>query len=101
VRATDLLCKVETEAEVLEYSAAFIQLYREEARYLDRTAPWIERVGFSYVKENIAENAEKRKQLAERFRISQQENETQDDPWAMRSTEGRDQEQFVPLKVIA
>ncbi|MBI3187178.1 MAG: NAD(P)/FAD-dependent oxidoreductase [Gammaproteobacteria bacterium] len=101
VRATDLLCKVETEAEVLEYAAAFIQLYREEARYLDRTAPWIERVGLSYVKENVVDNAEKRKQLAERFKISQQENETQDDPWLMRSTEGRDQDQFKPLKVIA
>lgn len=100
VRATDLLCKVETEAEVLEYSAAFIQLYREEARYLDRTAPWIERVGFSYVKESIVDNAEKRKQLAARFRISQQENETQEDPWLMRSTAGRDQDQFKPLKVI-
>ncbi|MDQ1363169.1 MAG: nitrite reductase large subunit [Pseudomonadota bacterium] len=101
VRATDLLCKVETEAEELEYCAAFIQLYREEARYLDRTAPWIERVGFSYIKQNIVENTKKRQQLAERFRISQQENETQIDPWVIRSTEGRDQEQFLPLKVIA
>jgi nitrite reductase (NADH) large subunit len=100
VRATDLLCKVSSEDEVLEYAAAFIQLYREEARYLDRTAPWIERVGFSYVKENIVDNADKRKQLATRFMISQQENETQDDPWTMRSTDGRDQEQFKPLKVI-
>ena len=100
VRATDLLCKVETEAEVLEYAAAYIQLYREEARYLDRTAPWIERVGLSYIKDCIVENATKRKQLAERFAISQQENETQDDPWSMRSTAGRDQAQFVPLKVI-
>ena len=99
VRATDLLCKVETEAEVLEYCAAYIQLYREEARYLDRTAPWIERVGLSYIKENVVENAAKRKELAARFAISQQENETQEDPWAMRA-EGRDQAQFIPLKVI-
>ena len=100
VRATDLLCKVETEAEVLEYAAAYIQLYREEARYLDRTAPWIERVGLTYIKENVVENATKRKELAARFAVSQQENETQDDPWSMRSTEGRDQAQFMPLKVI-
>ena len=100
VRATDLLCKVETEAEVLEYAAAYIQLYREEARYLDRTAPWIERVGLTYIKENVVVNAAKRKELAARFAVSQQENETQDDPWSMRSTEGRDQAQFMPLKVI-
>ena len=34
VRATDLLCKVTTEEEVLEHCGAFLQLYREEARYL-------------------------------------------------------------------
>src|SRR3546814_7910652 len=39
VRATDLLCKVATEAEAMDTCAAFIQLYREEARYLERTAP--------------------------------------------------------------
>src|SRR3546814_11200529 len=43
VRATDLLCKVATEAEAMDYCAAFIQLYREDARYLERHAPWIER----------------------------------------------------------
>ena len=36
VRATDLLAKVDTEEEVLEYAGAFMQLYREEARYLER-----------------------------------------------------------------
>ncbi|TNF37429.1 MAG: NAD(P)/FAD-dependent oxidoreductase, partial [Gammaproteobacteria bacterium] len=101
VRATDLLCKVVTEEEVLEHCAAFIQLYREEARYLERTAPWIERVGLTHIKQSIVDDASKRKQLVERFNISQQENETQDDPWKMRSTEGRDQAQFIPLKVIA
>ena len=50
VRVTDLLCKVATEDEALEYCAAFIQLYREDAHYLERTAPWIERVGLEYVK---------------------------------------------------
>ncbi|MBN4078852.1 NAD(P)/FAD-dependent oxidoreductase, partial [Gammaproteobacteria bacterium AH-315-C21] len=38
VRVTDFLCKVTTEAEVLEYCAAFMQIYREEAHYLERTA---------------------------------------------------------------
>ncbi len=45
----DLLCKVATEAEAMEMCAAFVQLYREEARYLERTAPWIERVGLAYI----------------------------------------------------
>jgi len=100
VRATDLLTRVDTEEEVLEYAAAFCQIYREEARYLERTAPWIERVGFSYVKECIVDDAEKRKQLAERFKFSQQVTGSQDDPWEQRATGGVDVHEFVPLKVI-
>ncbi len=79
VRITDLLCKVQTEAEVLEYIGAFMQLYREEARYLDRTAPWVERVSLSYVQEQIVADAKNRKQLHERFVHSQ--SFSQADPW--------------------
>jgi len=100
VRATDLLTRVDTEEEVLEYSAAFIQLYREEARYLERTAPWIERVGLSYVKESLVDDADKRRVLAERFKESQEVTRSQEDPWAQRATQGVDQHEFVPLKVI-
>jgi hypothetical protein len=56
VRVTDFLCKVTTESEVLEMAGAFMQLYREEARYLERTAPWIERVGLSHVQQAIVED---------------------------------------------
>ena len=54
VRVTDLLSKVDTEEQVLEYCGAFTQLYREEAHYLERTAPWVERVSLSYIKETFA-----------------------------------------------
>jgi len=100
VRATDLLVKVTTEEEVLEYSAAYIQLYREQARYLERTAPWIERVGFSYVKENIVDNESQRKDLARRFKESQDFTGSQIDPWTERSTHGVASHEFEPLKVI-
>jgi nitrite reductase (NADH) large subunit len=83
VRATDLLCKVATEEEALHYCAAFIQLYREEARYLERTAPWIERVGVEYVKSRIVDDAEGRDALAVRFLHSQ--TFSQEDPWAERA----------------
>ena len=83
VRATDLLVKVSTEAEALHYAAAFVQLYREEARYLERTAPWIERVGLQYVKDRVVEDTEGRDALAERFWYSQ--SFSQDDPWAERA----------------
>jgi len=82
VRATDFLCKVATEEEAMDMCAAFTQLYREEAHYLERTAPWIERVGLDYVKAKLeTEGAVAR--YAARFRYSQQF--MQDDPWAKRA----------------
>jgi nitrite reductase (NADH) large subunit len=83
LRGTDFLCKVATEQEALEYCAAFIQLYREEARYLDRTAPWVERVGLGYIKQRIVDDPAGREALHERFLRSQ--SFMQDDPWAKRA----------------
>ncbi|WP_298743991.1 nitrite reductase large subunit NirB [uncultured Brevundimonas sp.] len=94
VRVTDLLCKVATEAEALHYCAAFIQLYREEARYLDRTAPWIERVGIDYIRARIVDDAEGRAALAARFLHAQ--SFSQDDPWAARVS-GAAGEQYAPM----
>ena len=83
VRATDLLCKVATEQEALEHCAAFIQLYREEAHYLERTAPWIERVGLEYVKDKLLGDPKAVAKYAARFRISQKYSQV--DPWARRA----------------
>ncbi|MEO9132025.1 MAG: nitrite reductase large subunit NirB [Sphingomonas sp.] len=83
LRGTDFLCKVATEQEALNYCAAFIQLYREEARYLDRTAPWVERVGLEYIKQRIVEDHVGREALRARFLYSQ--SFMQDDPWAKRA----------------
>jgi len=99
VRATDLLCHVTTMVEVLEYTGAYLQLYREEARYLERTAPWIERVGLSYVKERLVADAAGRRALHERFLASQVF--AQQDPWGARGTAGVDRHEFTPLKVLA
>ncbi|SNS34656.1 nitrite reductase large subunit NirB [Sphingopyxis indica] len=94
VRATDLLCKVATEQEALDYCAAFIQLYREEARYLERTAPWIERVGLDYVKARLLDDPAGREALRARFLYSQ--SFSQDDPWAQRA-EGAAAEHHAPM----
>jgi nitrite reductase (NADH) large subunit len=98
VRITDPLCRVATEDEVLEYAAAFIQLYREEARYLDRTAPWVERVGLDYVKSRILDDEAGRKALYARFLHSQ--SHAQDDPWAERADGRVDAHEFQPLAVL-
>ena len=82
LRGTDLLCRVATEEEALDYSAAFIQLYREDAHYLERTAPWVERKGLEWVKGQLLDDPETIGRLAEKFRYSQ--SFCQDDPWAKR-----------------
>lgn len=78
VRVTDLLCKVETDEELIQYTKAFMQFYREDAFYLERTAHWVERVGLQYVKDVIL-NKEKREFYALRFEESQKS--AQVDPW--------------------
>lgn len=83
LRGTDLLCKVATEQEAMDICAAFIQLYREQAWYLERTAPWIERVGLDHVKAALFDDPQAVGQLAARFRHSQ--SFMQDDPWARRA----------------
>ncbi|MFN7029855.1 MAG: nitrite reductase large subunit NirB [Sphingopyxis sp.] len=94
VRVTDLLCKVATEQEAMDYCAAFIQLYREEARYLERTAPWIERVGVEQIKARIVDDAAGREALRARFLYAQ--SFSQDDPWAQRA-EGAEAEHHAPM----
>jgi nitrite reductase (NADH) large subunit len=96
VRVTDLLCKVAAEEEALEHCAAFVQLYREEAHYLERTAPWVERVGLNSIRQRIVDDAENRKALSERFRYSQRFAHS--DPWAERAR-GADTHEFTPLRI--
>ncbi len=96
VRATDLLARVKTEEEAMEYCGAFMQVYREEAHYLDRTAPWIERVGLSYVKQRVVEDEAGRKALYKRFLESQEVFRF--DPWARQIAEHRDN--YIPIKKI-
>lgn len=66
VRATELLCVVKTEDEVMEWSSAYLQYYRENATWNERTAQWIERVGLAAVKKAL-ENREDRLALVDRI----------------------------------
>ncbi len=50
LRAADLLCKVKTDEEVIEFSGAYLQYYRETAHYLERTSKWLERMGLDHIK---------------------------------------------------
>jgi nitrite reductase (NADH) large subunit len=97
VRATDLLGHVETEDEALEHVAAVMQLYREEAAYLDRLYKWVEKTGLDRVRHAIMEDHPQRKALYERFLISQRA--VRKDPWAERAAGFRSHE-FTPLAVV-
>jgi nitrite reductase (NADH) large subunit len=83
VRVTDHLVRLATEDEVLEHVGAFLQLYREEARYLERTAPWVARVGIEYVRARVVGDHEGRRALQARFLAAQAM--VQSDPWAQRA----------------
>ncbi len=98
VRATDLLGHVETEEQTLEYVAAVMQLYREEAAYLDRLYKWVEKVGLERVRHVIMKDHEARQALYERFLVSQRA--VRKDPWAERAA-GFGANEFVPLAVVA
>lgn len=98
VRVTDLLTKVETEEQVLEYCGAFCQMYREEAHYLERTAPWVERVGLTSIKQRLLNDEVERKTLFERFKLGQKY--AQIDPWKARA-EGEAAHEFTQLKVAS
>ncbi|WP_324779301.1 nitrite reductase large subunit NirB [Thiobacillus sedimenti] len=85
------LVKVKTPDEVIEHAGAFLQLYREEARYLDRTVHYLERVGLDYVKQKVVDDADGRRALYERllFALS-----VERDPWVERAAEGKLRHEF-------
>jgi nitrite reductase (NADH) large subunit len=58
VRKGDLLCVVETHAEVLRYAGRFVQYYRENAKYLERTYAFVERVGIANIRAVVVDDAE-------------------------------------------
>jgi nitrite reductase (NADH) large subunit len=53
VRAADLLVKVKTEEEVLEWTGAYLQYYRETANWNERTSEWAQRIGLDAVKKAL------------------------------------------------
>jgi nitrite reductase (NADH) large subunit len=97
VRQTDLLGHVDTEDEAIEYIAAFMQMYREEAGYLERVWKWVENAGLDKVRAAIMDDADNRRALLARFEKSQRA--VRRDPWAERAA-GREQHEFTPLATL-
>ncbi len=83
LKETEALASTPSEDEAVEIITAFIQLYREHARYLDRPYKWVAKVGLDWVKAQVVEDLANRKALFDRFEISQSVYRA--DPWAEHS----------------
>ncbi|MEM1160207.1 MAG: nitrite reductase large subunit NirB [Pseudomonadota bacterium] len=94
VKETEALAKAETEEEALDLICAFVQLYRENAKYLDRPYKWVAKVGMDWVKERVVADLESRAALVARFDHSQSIYQT--DPWLERSDD-RTQRAYAPM----
>ncbi|PTI14409.1 nitrite reductase large subunit NirB [Staphylococcus warneri] len=73
-----LLTTVETEDEVIRICGALMQYYRETGIYAERTAPWLERLGFENVKEVLLD-PERQQALFDR--VMEAKQAIQDEPW--------------------
>jgi nitrite reductase [NAD(P)H] large subunit len=82
LRGGDLLAKVTLSYEVMEITYAFIQYYREEANYGERTSTWIKRIGLDVIKKATVEDLENRTRLLERL---EETLGTIKDPWEERA----------------
>ncbi len=86
--------KVKTHEEVLEMSGAFLQLYREEGWYLERTVHYIARVGLDHVKKRVLDDAAHRQALYERLQFAMLD---EPDPWHQPEKALIDARQFAPV----
>ncbi|KMK78312.1 nitrite reductase [Alkalihalobacillus pseudalcaliphilus] len=98
LRKGDLLCKVTTSDEVIETISAFLQYYREQARYLERTSHWVERTGLEAIKEVIMGDQEERAALVKRMDLALS---THQDPWARIVQNVEEKEQLFEKKFVS
>ncbi len=98
IKGTEVLGLVRTEDEALEAIVALTQMYREQARYLERIYKWAKRVGLDEIRRQIMADPEKRKAYYDRFVFSQ--TFAQVDPWSERVS-GKDKHEFQPMAVAA
>ncbi|MBI5437716.1 MAG: NAD(P)/FAD-dependent oxidoreductase [Nitrosomonadales bacterium] len=89
--------KVKTQEEVMEYAGAFLELYRQEGYYLERTAQWLQRVGLDYAKCNVVDDAKNRGVL---YRQLLGALAARKDPWQERTREGFEKQEFKILEIL-
>ncbi len=58
VRKGDTLCTVDSHDDVLRYMGIFMQYYRENAKYLERTYDFVERLGIEKLRQILVQDSE-------------------------------------------
>ena len=94
IKGTEVLGLVKTEDETLEVIVALVQMYREQARYLERIYKWTKRIGIAEIRRQVLDDGERRRAFYDRFVFSQQF--AQVDPWSERVS-GVHKHEFRPL----
>ncbi|WP_313614895.1 NAD(P)/FAD-dependent oxidoreductase [Agrobacterium sp.] len=97
IKGTEILGLVKSEDEALEHIVALTQMYREQARYLERIYKWAKRIGYDEVRRQIMEDDQKRRAYYDRFVFSQKF--AQVDPWSERVS-GEHKHEFKPMATI-
>ena len=79
VRKGDLLCTVDSHEQVMKYMSRFIQYYRENGKYLERTYGFIDRIGIDNIRAVVVDDSEG---IADRLERSLNESiAAYKDPW--------------------
>jgi nitrite reductase (NADH) large subunit len=79
VRKGDILVVVESHDDVLKYMGRFVQYYRENAKYLERTHGFVERMGLAAIRAIVVDDSEG---IAERLdREIARSKASYKDPW--------------------
>jgi nitrite reductase (NADH) large subunit len=91
------LAKVGSADEVLEFAGAFLQLYRQQGWYLERTVHFVARVGLDHVKRAIVDDAPGRRALWEQLQFAL---DGEPDPWHEPQRAHVDLRQFEPVASI-
>ena len=93
VRKADELAAVETAEEARGVAAAFMQYYRENGRYKERTYDFVPRVGLEEIRSVVLdEDSGEPERLRERLRESQSATE---DPWKADRERNATKNQFI------
>ena len=99
IRKGDLLTVCETADDVMTVSGRFIEFYRQNAKYKERTYTWVERMGIERIRAVIVDDADGI--CAELDRQMAEAVEATYDPWLERDDNKTPNQFKLALKVVS